>query len=65
MTCSFLLGSTSGNGQEEFELWGKLVFGVESVGEIDTTDSAVSVDLNSKQQKSMLKILSILDSLNF
>jgi hypothetical protein len=52
MTCSFvLLGSTSGNGQEEFELWGKLVFGVESVGEIDTTDSAVSVNLDSIHRK--------------
>ena len=44
---SLSLGTAS-NGQEKFEFWGKLVFGVEAVGEINTTDSAVSVDLNSK-----------------
>ena len=38
----------TGNWQEELELWWKLVLGVESVGEIDSPDSAVSVDLNSK-----------------
>ena len=38
----------TGNWQEKLELWGELVFGVESVGEIDSSDSAVSVDLNSK-----------------
>jgi len=48
--CSLLLGTT-GDGQEELEFWGKLVFGVESVGEIDTTDSAVGVDLDSKQKE--------------
>ena len=45
-----LLLATS-NGKEELEFWGKLVFGVEAVGEINTTDSAVSVDLNSKQSR--------------
>ena len=38
----------TGNWQEKLELWWELVFGVESVGEIDSSDSAVSVDLNSK-----------------
>ena len=45
--CSLSLWLT-GNWQEELELWWELVFGVESVGEIDSSDSAVSVDLNSK-----------------
>ena len=36
------------NWQEKFELWWELIFSVESVGEIDSSDSAVSVDLNSK-----------------
>ena len=38
----------SGNWQEELELWWELVLGVESVREIDSSDSAVSVDLDSK-----------------
>jgi hypothetical protein len=38
----------SGNRQEELELWWELVLGVESIGEIDSSDSAVSVDLDSK-----------------
>ena len=38
----------TGNGQEEFEFWREFVFSVESVGEVDSSDSAVSVDLNSK-----------------
>ena len=45
--CSLSLRLT-GNWQEELELWWELVLGVESVGEIDSSDSAVSVDLNSK-----------------
>ena len=45
--CSLSLWLT-GNWQEKLELWWELVFGVESVGEIDSSDSAVSVDLNSK-----------------
>ena len=55
---SLLLG-TSGDGQEKLEFWGQLVFGVESVGEVNTTDSAVSVDLNSKQYEQ------ISDCMNF
>ena len=38
----------TGNWQEKFEFWGKLVLGIESVGEIDSSNSAVSMDLNSK-----------------
>jgi hypothetical protein len=39
----------AGDGEEKLEFWGELVFGVEAVGEINTTDTAVGVDLNSKQ----------------
>lgn len=35
------------NGEEKFELWGELVFGVESVREVDSANTAVSVNLNS------------------
>jgi hypothetical protein len=35
------------NWEEEFEFWWKFVFCVESVGEIDSSDSAVGMDLNS------------------
>ena len=38
----------AGDWQEELELGWKLVFGVESVREINSSNSAVSVDLNSK-----------------
>ena len=47
LACS-LLGWLAGDWQEELELWWELVFGVESVGEVDSSDSAVSVDLHSK-----------------
>jgi hypothetical protein len=46
--CSLVSLSTASNGQEKFEFWGQLVFGVESVGEIDSTNSAVSVNLDSE-----------------
>ena len=36
------------NWQEELEFWGELVLGVESIGEIDSSDSAVSMNLNSE-----------------
>lgn len=42
------LGGLAGDGEEEFELGRQLVFGVESVGEVDSSDAAVRVDLNSK-----------------
>ena len=38
----------TGNWQEKFELWRKLILSVKSVGEIDSSNSAVGVDLNSK-----------------
>lgn len=38
----------TGNWQEKLEFWGELVLGVESVGEIDSSNSAVCMDLNSK-----------------
>jgi hypothetical protein len=38
----------TGNWQEELELWWELVLGVQSVGEIDSSNSAVSMNLNSK-----------------
>jgi hypothetical protein len=38
----------AGNWKEQLELWGKLVLGVESVWEVDTTNTAVSVDLDSQ-----------------
>jgi hypothetical protein len=38
----------SSNWQEKFELWRELIFSVKSIGEIDSSDSAVSVDLHSK-----------------
>ena len=40
----------AGNGQEKLELGRKLVFGVEAVREVDSSDTAVSVDLNSERQ---------------
>ena len=47
--CSFaLVSSTSSNGQEQFEFWGQLVFSVESVREVNSTDSAVSMNLYSE-----------------
>ena len=45
--CSLSLWLT-GNWQEELELWGELILGVESIREVDSSDSAVGVDLNSK-----------------
>lgn len=45
--CSLSLWLTS-DWQEELELWWELVLGVKSVREIDSSDSAVSVNLNSK-----------------
>jgi hypothetical protein len=38
----------AGNWQEELELWWKFVFGIESIGEVNTTDTAVGVDLHAK-----------------
>ena len=50
--CSHLCTARlAGNGQEECELGWELVFGVKSIGEIDSSDTAVSVNLNSKQRE--------------
>jgi len=38
----------TGNWQEKLEFWGELVFGIESVGEIDSSNSTVCMNLNSK-----------------
>ena len=38
----------AGNWQEKLELWWKLVFGIESVREVDSANTAVSVNLNTE-----------------
>merc|ERR1712100_200416 len=38
----------AGNWQEKLELWWELILSVQSVGEVDSADTAVSVDLNSE-----------------
>ena len=38
----------TGYWQEKFELWWKLILSIKSIREIDSSNSAVSVDLNSK-----------------
>lgn len=45
LACS--LGGFASDGEEELELGWQLVFGVKSVGEVDSADAAVRVDLNS------------------
>ena len=47
--CNSLTLGFASDGQEELEFWGEFVFGVESVREINTSDSAVGVNLNSKK----------------
>ena len=44
---SHLLGLTS-NWEEEFELRGQFVLGVQSVGEVNSSNSAVGMDLDSE-----------------
>ena len=44
-----LLLATS-NGKEELEFWGKLVFGVEPVREVNPSNTAVGMDLHSIQR---------------
>ena len=48
-SCSHLCAWLSGDGQEELELGWQLVLRVQSVGEVDSTDTAVGVDLHSTQ----------------
>ena len=38
----------AGDGQEELELGWQLVLGVQTIGEVNSSDSAVSVNLYSK-----------------
>ena len=45
--CSLVLWFSC-NWQEKFELWWELIFSVESVWEVNSSDSAVSMDLNSE-----------------
>merc|ERR1719498_1881148 len=47
-TSSSLVSWLSGNWQEQFEFWWELVFGIESIREVDSSYSAVGMDLNSK-----------------
>jgi len=42
------LGGLSGDGEEKLELGRELILSVEAVGEIDSSDTAVSVNLHSK-----------------
>ena len=46
-SCSHLATGLAGDGQEELELGWQLVLRVQPVGEVDSTDTAVGVDLNS------------------
>jgi hypothetical protein len=39
----------AGDGEEELEFWGEFVLGVEAVGEVNSANAAVSVDLHSKE----------------
>jgi len=43
---SHLLG-LAGYGEEKFEFWWEFVFGVKSIGEVNSANSAVGVDLHS------------------
>ena len=55
--CSHGLGLAS-DGEEKLEFWGELVLGVQAVGEVDSANTAVSVDLNSTQIISKLTTVS-------
>ena len=47
--CKVSLLSFSSDWEEELEFWWKLIFGVEAVGEVDSSDPAVCVDLHSQR----------------
>ena len=49
--CSHLALGLAGNGQEELELGRELIFSVESVGEVDSANTAVGMDLNSLENQ--------------
>ena len=46
--CSLLSLGFAGNWQEKLDLWWKLVFGIESVREVNSANTAVSVNLNAE-----------------
>ena len=45
------LGGFASDGEEELELGGELVFSVKAIREVDSSDAAVGMDLNSKKAK--------------
>ena len=51
-SCSHLALGLASNGQEELELGRELILGVEPVGEVDSANTAVSVNLNSIENQS-------------
>ena len=54
--CSHLALRLAGNGQEELELGRELILSVEPIGEVDSANTAVGVDLNSKSSKEIWAI---------
>ena len=48
LSCFSLSLRLSSNRQEKFELWWELILSVESIREIDSSNSAVSMNLDSK-----------------
>ena len=51
--------SISSNRQEQFELRRQLIFSVKSVREVNSSDSAISVDLHSKIDKTLFAYLRV------
>ena len=47
----------AGDREEQLEFWGELILGVEAVGEVNSADAAVGVDLHSKWSVTGLKYL--------
>ena len=45
------LGGFASDGEEELELGGELIFSVKAIREVDSSDAAVGMDLNSKKAK--------------
>ena len=46
----------AGDGEEELELGWELVLGVEAIGEINSANTAVSVDLNSRTKENLRSV---------
>ena len=53
---------TTSDGQEEFEFWGQLVFGVEPIREVYPSNTAVGVDLNSIETGKVKKLREIIST---